>query len=128
MTAPTLAAGISADTASILIDGINITVGDFRLGAGVENMGRNNDTTLVVPVGGGLIISRLNIESVTDSAGVRIRDLAGHVGIKRFQGSKRLPLLSANLDLGRWSAGTTDTRFMLSKAHHSTLRCTAGRQ
>lgn len=117
VTAPTLAAGISADTASILIDGINITVGDFRLGAGVENSGRQRDTTLVVPVGGGLAIGRLNIESVTDSAGVRIRDLAGHVGIKRFRGSKRLPLLSANLDLGRLSAGTTDTRFMLSGAH-----------
>lgn len=117
VSAPTLAAGISADTATVLIDGITIAVGDFGLGAGVENTGAVKDTTLVVPIGGGLKIGRLNIESVTDSAGVRLRDLAGHVGLKRFHGSKRLPLISAGLDIGRMAAGTLDTRFMLSGVH-----------
>ena len=116
-TNPTLAAGISADTANILIDGVSITVGGLELGAGVENNGNQHDTTLIVPIGGRLKLGRLNIESVTDSAGVRLRNLAGHVGVKRFHGNKRLPLLSAKLDIGRLAAGTPDTRFMISNAH-----------
>lgn len=115
--APTLAAGISADTASILIDGINITIGQFALGVGVENTNTHGDTTLIVPMGGALKIARLNIESVTDSAGVRIRQLEGHVGIERYRESRRLPLITARLDLGRLGAGTSDTRFILSQAH-----------
>lgn len=116
-TNPTLTAGISADTANILIDGVSITVGGLELGAGVENNGNQHDTTLIVPIGGRLKLGRLNIESVTDSAGVRLRNLAGHVGVKRFHGNKRLPLLSAKLDIGRLAAGTPDTRFMISNAH-----------
>ena len=72
---------------------------------------------MIVPIGGRLKLGRLNIESVTDSAGVRLRNLAGHVGVKRFHGNKRLPLLSAKLDIGRLAAGTPDTRFMISNAH-----------
>ncbi len=117
VSAPTLAAGITADTASILIDGINITAGGFALGAGVENTGRHKDTTLVVPVGGGLIVRTLDIESVVDSAGVRLADVSGHVGVKRYKGNKRLPLIMADLEIGRMTAGTVDTRFMLGKAH-----------
>lgn len=113
-----LSAGIKIDTATVLIDGVNITLSGLALGAGVENNRQPpSDTTLVVPVGGGLRIARLNIESITDTAGVRIRDLGGHVALRRFSGMSRVPELLVNFDLGRMAAGTPSSRLVLSKAH-----------
>lgn len=117
VSSPTLAASIAADTASILIDGISITASDFILGAGVENRHRGADTTLVVPLGGALSIGLLDIKSITDSAGVRFRSLGGHVGISRYHGNKHQPLITAGLEIGRMSAGSVSSRFMLANAH-----------
>lgn len=117
VSAPTLAASISADSAAILIDDISIKAADFILGAGVENRHRGSDTTLVVPLGGAMSIGMLDIKSITDSAGVRIHDLGGHVGVRRFHGDRHLPLITANLEIGRMSAGSLSSRFMLANAH-----------
>lgn len=115
-SSPTLAAKISIDTATVLIDGISLTGSDMAIGMGVENRRPGADTTLVVPIGGGLKIGRLNILSVTDSAGVRLRNLLGRASVQRFQGHKRLPEISADLELGFVSAGNPSNRFTLRKA------------
>lgn len=113
---PTLGAKISVDTATVLLGGINMTGSALELAAGVENKRRSADTTLVVPLGGALKIGNLNIISVADSAGVRLRNLAGTASVQRFEGEKRLPVISADLELGSVFAGTRDTRFMMRDA------------
>lgn len=113
---PMLGAGVKVDTANILVGGVDIAVGDLGLGVGVENTVATTDTTLVLPVGGGIRIGRLNIESVADSAGVRLRDVAGRVSLHRFKGARRLPEIEADLGIGRFAAGTNTTRFSLRDA------------
>lgn len=116
MSAPTLAARIMADTANVLVDGITMRLADLRLGAGIENAGRRRDTTAIVPIGGGISIGRLNILSITDSAGVRMRDMKGNVSLRRYRNHSHRPTLAAKLDIRRLLAGTPDTRFVLSRA------------
>lgn len=113
---PTLGAKISVDTATVLLGGINMTGSALELAAGVENRRKSTDTTLVVPLGGALKIGNLNILSVADSAGVRISNLVGTAGVQRFEGEKRLPVVSADMELGTVFAGTRDTRFMMRDA------------
>lgn len=121
---PSLAAKIEVDTAAVLIDGVNITLGTLELQAAVENNGMKPDSTRVVPVGGGLKIGRLNIESVTDSAGARLRKVDGVVKLHRFKGNKHLPQLSADIEVGVVAAGTPSSRFMLRQAaiHATTFK------
>lgn len=116
-SSPMLAAGIKIDSATVLVDGVNIGLGDFALAAGVENSRPSADTTLVVPVGGRIKVGRLNIVSVTDSAGARMRGLSGRVSLHRYKNSRRVPEIVAKLDIDRLAAGTTDTRLFLAKAH-----------
>lgn len=115
--APMLAAAIDIDTAAILVNGVDINLGGLKLGAGVENKGRSTDTTLVVPVGGGIKLASLNIVSITDSAGARMRDLEGHVGLRRFKDMARVPEISTRLNIGRIAAGAPSTRLVIRKAH-----------
>lgn len=115
-SAPMLAAAISVDTATILVDGVDINLGGLKLAAGVENMASHTDTTLVVPVGGGIRLNNLSIVSITDSAGASMRDLAGHVGLKRFKGMARVPEITARLNIGRVAAGAPSTRLVIRKA------------
>ncbi len=118
---PSLGAMIKVDTASVLIDGVSINASALSLGAGVENSAPTRDTTVVVPVGGGLKIGRLSVRSITDSAGVYIRGLLGRVGVQRYQGNRHMPLIKADLNLDRISAGSKSTRFnMRDAALHAT--------
>lgn len=112
----TLAASIAADTANILIDGITVRASKFALGAGVENAAPTADTTMVLPMGGTLKIGRLDVESITDTAGVRLRQVNGKLTLTRFKENKKQPQLQADLSIRRLAAGTVDTRFMLSNA------------
>lgn len=113
---PMLGAGVKVDTANVLIDGVDMAIGGFGLGMGVENTAYSCDTTLVLPVGGGLKIGRVTIESITDSAGVRMRDVAGKVSLRRYQGAKRLPEIVADLVIGRLGAGSKTSRMAIRDA------------
>lgn len=113
---PTLTARIAVDTTNILIDGISMRASGLTFGAGVENTGLSADTTRIVPIGGALKMARLDIESITDTAGVRLRGLDGTLILTRFHGDKHAPLISAKLDVKALAAGTPDTRFMLGNA------------
>ncbi|MDE6206368.1 MAG: hypothetical protein K2M55_00995, partial [Muribaculaceae bacterium] len=114
--APQLAAGIAVDTANFLINGVSVAAGKLSLGAAMENV-RPRDTATVVATGGALKVARLNIESITDSAGARIRDLEGHISLKQFKGMQREPLISGRFDVRRLSTGTPSTRFVISSGH-----------
>ena len=113
---PMLAGSVKIDTATVLIDGVDICVGSLALGVGVDGSIGTGDSTDVIPLGGGLHIGRLNVESITDSAGMRARDLGGQVRLRRFKGDRKVPEILANLEIGRMAVGAPGTRFVLSKA------------
>lgn len=114
---PALAAGITVDTAAVLLGGVDLAIGNLWLGAGIENSKHIADTNIIVPLGGGIKLGSLDIISITDSAGAKIRDIEGKVSLNRYKEMKKVPEIIANLDLGRVSAGSRTTRFVLSKAH-----------
>lgn len=62
-------------------------------------------------------MGRFNVESVTDSGGMRARNIDGRVSLRRFRGESRVPELAAHLDIARIAAGVSNTRFILSRAH-----------
>lgn len=111
-----LGADVAIDTATILVDGINISLSGLSLRAATQGL-PSEDTTIVVPIGGGLKVGRLNIESITDSGGVRLRDIDGQVRLRRFKGLQRVPEIIANLNLGRMGAGVPSTRLIVRDAH-----------
>lgn len=113
---PVLSTRLEVDTATILAGGVDIAVGALSLAAGVENKGNHMDTTRVVPFGGNLKVGRLNIVSITDSAGGRIRNLDGHVLLRRFKGHDRIPEIIADLSIGRASAGSRSDRIVINNA------------
>lgn len=113
---PSLGASIRVDSAFLLLGGVDMRVADLALFCGAENTGLGRDTTAVVPLGGGISLRRLDILSVSDSAGARIRKLAGHVGLKRYRGDRHLPEITLRARTHRISAGSQLVRIMLNNA------------
>lgn len=109
-----LAATIKVDTAEVLTGGVTINVSALSLGLGVSNQKRSADTTIVVPMGGGLKIAGLTVTSITDSAGARFRDIGGRVVMRRFKDMKRVPEFLLDLSIDRMSAGSRDARMLFS--------------
>lgn len=116
ITAPMLAASIVLDTARFLLDGVDVYLADMTFGVGVENFDTKGDTTLVVPIGGGIKISRLNFASAVDSTAIRLRELSGRVSLSRFKGLNRVPELSADLEIGNVAAAAAGSKIVFSKA------------
>ncbi len=114
---PVLSTKLTVDTATLLIGGVDVAFSSLTLGAGVENTGHPRvDTALFVPLGGDLKVNRLNIISITDSAGARIREVGGHVVMRRHKGRGFLPEFMAHLQTGRVSAGTLSDRILINDA------------
>lgn len=109
-----LSASIDLDSLDILSGGISINVKDISLGVGVENSHPSADTTLVVPMGGGLKFKSLNLSSFSDSTALRIRDVEGRVVMRRFNNEARIPEFIFNLGIKRMAAGAPDVRLMFS--------------
>ncbi len=109
-----LAANLKIDTAEVLSGGVTVNVTDLSLGFGVTNQRPSADTTIVVPMGGGLKISTLNVTSITDSAGARFRNIAGRVVMRRFKEMARVPEFLLDLGIDRMSAGSRDVRMLFS--------------
>ncbi len=109
---PLLSAKLEADTANILLGGVDLSVGSLTLDAGVERDGRRIDSLRAMPLGGDLAVKRFNIISITDSAGARIRDLGGHIVFSDEIG----PRLVAALHTGYVSAGSLSDRFVFDDA------------
>lgn len=113
----TLTASIRVDTANVLSGGIGMGFSDIHLGLGVENSGLKSDSTLVVPMGGVLKVGRFNLSSVSDSAGMRLRGLEGHVSMTRFHNKDKFPRFNFDLTARRISAGAPAARVMLREPH-----------
>ncbi|MBP3639959.1 MAG: hypothetical protein J6J20_08755 [Muribaculaceae bacterium] len=112
-----LRASISIDSLSYLDHDIDVRATGFKLSAGASNKARSTDTTEIVPMGGGLSLTSLRVQSIADSAGIVARDLGGRIMLQRFEGGKRQPLLKLRIGARRLAAGSPDARFLLSEAH-----------
>ncbi len=111
---PLLRSKVDVDTATILVSGVDIAIGKLSLGASVENTGQHADSSLMLPVGGNLKVDRLNIVSITDSAGARMRNINGK--IKLLRKNKENPILEILADIVPTyvSAGTLSDRLLLN--------------
>lgn len=109
-----LAAVVKVDSADVLTGGLGITVTDFSLGFGVDKSKLSTDTTVIVPMGGGLKVRGLDFNSISDSAGVRIRNIDGTVVMRRFKELKRVPEFMFDLGIARMGVGSPDGRMLLS--------------
>ncbi len=111
---PLLSAKLDLDTATILVGGVDVSLGSLTLGAGVENNGHLTDTTRIPPINGNLRVNRLNILSVTDSAGAHIRNIDGHITLRRSKNKGIIPEFLAELRTGNVAAGTLSDRILLN--------------
>ena len=113
---PLLHAKVEVDTANILVGGVDIAVGSLALTAEVDRVASHADSTRIVPVDGDLNVKRLNIISITDSAGGRIRNLQGKIKLRGFNHPSLLPEFLADLHTGHVSAGSLSDRILLNDA------------
>lgn len=114
-----MAASVKIDTVSMLSGGIDMGLSEIMLGLGVTNDGTlgGGDTTIVVPMGGAVKVGRFNLRNITDSAGMNMRGLKGHMGIRRYMDSKRHPQFDFDLMAERIVAGAPAARVMLREPH-----------
>lgn len=110
---PLLNAKVDVDTATILVSGVDLALGDVSLTAGVEKLSAKTDTSLMRPVTSYLKAKYFNITNITDSAGARIRDISGPVRLLVPKGNDKVPRISTDLLIGRVSAGTLSDRVLL---------------
>ncbi|MDE5997682.1 MAG: AsmA-like C-terminal region-containing protein, partial [Muribaculaceae bacterium] len=111
---PLLKTKIAVDTATILVSGVDLALGNISVDAGMDASKRNAvDTTRMVPVLGDLKVGRFNITSITDSAGAKIRNIGGSVSLKETKRSRKMPEIIANLNIGNVSAGSLSDRVIL---------------
>lgn len=119
--APTLAAALRIDSANALVSGVDMKLENLALGLGIENGGRPADSSAVVPMGGGIRIGSFKVISVTDSAGMRLRGLSGHVSLRRHQGDRHIPEITLRAGIERLVAGAPQARVLLRDANISAL-------
>lgn len=113
---PVLSAKINVDTATVLTGGVDIAFSSLSLGVGVEKTGKHTDTTRLIPFGGDLKVNKLNIISITDSAGARIREVNGHILMRRFNRHESIPEILARLQTKQVSAGSLSDRILINDA------------
>lgn len=111
-----LSAVIRVDSADILHTQYSMKVADLSLGVGVSNSRPSADTTLVIPMGGGISIGKFYMTVLGDSIAFNMRDAKGRVTMQRYKDEARTPLLGLDLDVRNISTGSPTTRFMLTGA------------
>ncbi|MDE6333303.1 MAG: hypothetical protein K2L77_01515, partial [Muribaculaceae bacterium] len=111
-----LSAVIKVDSADILHTQYSMKVTDFRLGVGVSNSRQSSDTTLVVPMGGGISVGKFNLTVLGDSILFDMRQAKGSVTMQRYRGNAHRPVLALDLDVNRISTGSPTSRFLLTGA------------
>lgn len=113
---PTLRAAVAVDSIRSLLGGVGLDANGLRLGFGIQNSARSPGDSTIVPMGGAMAIERMSVLSITDSAGMRMRNLAGRLTIRQHGSSGRIPEIELDANIGRLSAGAPDARLMLSDA------------
>lgn len=111
-----LSAVIDIDSADILHTQYSMKVADFRLGVGVSNRQPSSDTTLIIPMGGGISIGKFNLTVLGDSILFDMREAKGRVTMQRYKDNARRPVFALDLGVRRISTGSPTSRFLLTGA------------
>ena len=112
-----LTASIALDSVSYLDHNISAIVTGLHLGVGASNRQATADTTAIAPMGGGLKIATMRVQTITDSGGVVGRDLSGRITMLRYKGESTRPQFDAEINVGRLAAGVPDFRFLLMESN-----------
>lgn len=111
-----LQARIAIDSLSYLDHDINVRSTSLSLGFGASNRRLSADTTAIIPMGGGLSMATLRVQSLSDSVGVVARNLGGTVVMRRYHGAERRPEFLLDIHAARLATGSPDMRFLLTDA------------
>lgn len=123
-----LTAVIKADSTEIVTGDAAMTITDFSLGVGVSNKRRSSDSTVVVPMGGGLRFKTFDVSLLGHETTIKFRDVDGRVSMRRYRRMARVPQFDFNLGIGRMSFGSNTSRFMLSGSEVSLSAHKIGRR
>ncbi len=109
-----LTASIVIDSASVIqADSLNLQLKKFCLGVGTSSRKRSADTTVVIPIGGGINIENVRLALLGDSTSIRASQIQGRVTLHRFEDNDRLPYFAFNIFSRSFAFGTPDMRLML---------------
>ncbi|MDE6270630.1 MAG: AsmA-like C-terminal region-containing protein, partial [Muribaculaceae bacterium] len=111
-----LHAVVKIDTISFLDHDTDVRATGLVLGVGAENNSSISDTTVITPMGGGLTVASLRVQSIVDSVGMVARKLGGRIVMRRFEGHTRRPEFRLDMGVGRIGVGSPDARFLISQA------------
>ena len=112
-----LQANIALDSLNYLDHDISVNATGFSIGVAASNRRQSADTTAVIPMGGGLRIASLKVQSIADSLGMVSRGLSGRIVMRRYNGEARRPQFDVAIDASRLATGSPDMRFLLTDAH-----------
>jgi len=107
-----LTASIETDSLIARTPGINTKIKGFKIGVGAVNKARSSDTTTVIPLGGVMQCKLINVIMPADSVRLRVSDVNGGVGLRRYNDDAHRPQISLNTSIGRIAALTPAARFM----------------
>lgn len=108
---PTMRTKVDIDTVNILSGGVDVAIGSLSLAATNEKSGWMQSKPL--SIGGDLNVKRLNIISITDSAGGRIWNVGGNVALDYSVSGGKCLNINAILNTGYASGGTLTDRVLL---------------
>ncbi len=110
-----LTAGITVDSAYVSQDMIVAQLKGLKFGVESSNRQRSADTTMIIPIGGGIKLDRLRLTMLDDSTSLRVRELKGRVSLQRYSDNAHLPQLSFDVGARSILAGMPDARIVLNR-------------
>lgn len=111
-----LSVRLTVDSATIYKSNVLMRLRDLKVGAAVSNRHNSADTSTVTPLGGRISAGMFSLFTLTDTAGMRLRNLEGSVAMVPLKADPKLPRLVGRLKIDRISVGDNYTRFMVSKS------------
>lgn len=112
-----LSVSFKVDSAWVELPELNAQLSGLAMGLGIENRAASSDTSTVTPMGGGIRLNALRYRSIADSSRAILRNLAGGISIRRYNGENRAPQIGADLNVGRVFCSNGVTRISLRDAH-----------
>lgn len=111
-----LAVRLTLDSAEILQSDVKMVIHDLSVGAAVSNRAASSDTTSITPMGGRISTGMFSVFTLTDTAGMRLRNLQGSLAMLPLKADRKLPRLRGRLSIDRISVGDNYMRFIITKS------------
>lgn len=109
-----LTVSVKLDTLSLQYDSMDFEMSNLRAGIGCQNTADSRDSTQVNPIGGSLRFDRFIFTS-PDSTRIRLRDIAAHATLRRYEGNNRLPEVLVQVSAKRVGYADRLNRLLLTE-------------